>query len=48
MLNLRFTAGVGVGISLFWHRASHSAPKGCGLLFPFLSLLYLFVSFCIR
>ena len=86
MLNLRFTADVGVGISgacelplawrahkplpwalrssaalalglamphalatelVFWHRASDCAPKGCGLLFPFLYLLYLFVSFCI-
>ena len=53
MLNLRFTAGVGVGISgacerapatelVFWHRASASAPKGCGLLFSFQSLFYLF------
>ena len=83
MLNLRFTAGVGVGISgacelplawrahkplpwalrssaalalglamprapatelVFWHRASDCAPRGCGLLFSFLSLFYLFVS----
>ena len=65
MLNLRFIAGVGVGISgacvalglamphalatelVFWHRASDCAPKGCGLLFSFLSLFCLFVSFCI-
>ena len=81
-LNLRFTAGVGVGISgacepplvwrarkplpwalrssaalalglamprapatelVFWHRVSDCAPKGCGLLFSFLFLFYLFV-----
>ena len=87
MLNLRFIAGVGVGIFgacelplawrahkplpwalrssaalalglamprapatelVFWHRASDFAPEGCGLLFSFLSLFYLFVSFCIR
>ena len=29
-----------------WHRASASAPKGCGLLFSFQSLFYLLVSFC--
>ena len=81
MLNLRFIAGVGVGISgacelplawrahkplpwalrssaalalglamprapatelVFWHRVSDYAPKGCGLLFSFLFLFYLF------
>ena len=32
---------------VLWHRASDSAPKGCGPLFSFLSLFYLLVSFCI-
>ena len=31
---------------VLWHRASDSAPKGCGLLFSFQSLFYLLVSFC--
>ena len=28
---------------VLWHRASDSAPKGCGLLFSFLFLFYLSV-----
>ena len=31
---------------VLWHRASDSAPKGCGLLFSFQSLFYLLVSLC--
>ena len=31
---------------VFWHRVFDCAPKGCGLLFSFLSLVHLFVSFC--
>ena len=27
---------------VFWHRVSDCAPKGCGLLFSFLLLFYLF------
>ena len=27
---------------VFWHRVSDCAPKGCGLLFSFLFLFYLF------
>ena len=53
---LRSSAALALGLAMpralatelvFWHRASDCAPKGCGLLFSFLSLLYLFVSFCI-
>ena len=53
---LRSSAALALGLAMphalatelvFWHRASDCAPKGCGLLFPFLYLLYLFVSFCI-
>ena len=55
MSSLRSSAALALGRAtlrapatelVFWHRASASAPKGCGLLFSFQSLFYLLVSFC--
>ena len=48
---LRSSAALALGLAMprapatelvFWHRVSDCAPKGCGLLFSFLFLFYLF------